>query len=80
MKIPAIKKAVENYTLGQLRKAEDEIINEITPSIELGGADEGENLTHALAAIWILTEMKNQHLDFNTALRIYTQKVRTSIN
>lgn len=80
MKIQAIKKAVESYTLDQLSKAEDDMMNEIVPSIELGGADEGENLTHALAAIWIVTEMKNQQLDFNTALRIYTQKVRTSIN
>ena len=80
MKIAAIKKAVESYSIEQLKKAEDEIMNELEPSIALDGADEGENLTHALAAIWIITKMKSQQIDFNTALRLYTQKVRVSIS
>ena len=80
MKIPAIKNAVEKYTLEQLQPAEEDIINEKNPSIDLGGADEGENLTHALAAIWIIKEMISQGTDFNATLRQYTLKVRTSIN
>lgn len=80
MKIPEIKKAVENYSLQQLKQAEDDLSNEKEPSIQLGGADEGENLTHALAAIWIIAEMKTNNTDINTALRSYTQKVRGSIS
>jgi hypothetical protein len=80
MKIPAIKNAVEKYTIEQLQQAEDDIINEKNPTIDLGGADEGENLTHALAAIWIIKKMSSQGTDFNQTLRQYTLKVRTSIN
>lgn len=80
MKIPAIKKAVETYSLEQLQQAENDILDEKSPAIDLGGSDEGENLTHALAAIWIVTEMKAQNIDFNTALRQYTSKVRSSIS
>lgn len=80
MKIPAIKKSVENYSLAQLKQAEEDILNEIEPKIDLGGSDEGENLTHALASIWIIHEMQKQNIDFNSALRLYTSKVRNSIN
>jgi hypothetical protein len=80
MKIPAIKNAVEKYSIDELKEAEQLICNEQKPNIELGGDDEGENLTHALAAIWIKTEMQNRQIDLNTALRLYTNKVRTSIN
>ena len=80
MKIPEIKKAVENFSITQLKKAEEDIINDKVPEIDLGGADEGENLTHSIAAIWILELMKLQNIDFNAALRQYTSKVRNSIN
>jgi hypothetical protein len=80
MKIPAIKKAVESYNIEQLLQAENDIINEKSLSIDLGGSDDGENLTHALAAIWIIKEMKLQKIDFPSALRQYTQKVRSSIS
>jgi hypothetical protein len=49
-------------------------------AIDIEGSDEGEQLTHAIAAIWILERMQEANVDFKTALREYTQKVRESIN
>jgi len=80
MKIPAIKKAVETYSLPQLQAAQEALLDEQKPSINIEGEDEGEQLTHTLAAIWILNEMQHQSIDFNTALRQYTSRVRSSIS
>lgn len=80
MKIPAIKKLVDNYSLEQIKAAEEALANEQQPEIEIEGSDEGEQLTHAYAAIWILEKMKNDNVDYKTALREYTQKVRNSIS
>ena len=79
MKIPAIKKLVENYSTEQLAKAEEDIIEERELEIEVEGEDEGEQLTHVIAASWILNEMSNG-VEFKKALRAYTQKVRDSIS
>ncbi|WP_026999533.1 DUF6952 family protein [Eisenibacter elegans] len=80
MKIPAIKQLVETYTLDQLRQAEEAFYEEQTPAISIEGADEGEQLTHTIAAIWILEKMQAEGSDFKTALRAYTQRVRASIS
>lgn len=80
MKISSIKKVVETYSLQQLKEAEESLLNEQKPSINIEGEDEGEQLTHTLAAIWILHEMQYQSVDFNTALRQYTSRVRSSIS
>ncbi|MEX0812727.1 MAG: hypothetical protein WD048_10970 [Chitinophagales bacterium] len=80
MKIPVIKKLVEQYDVNTLMAAEEAIIEEDTPAIQIEGNDEGEQLTHVLAAIWILEDMKNKGHDFKTALRAYSQKVRNSIS
>lgn len=80
MKIPVIKKLVETQPLQQLKAAELAIINEESLPIDIEGNDEGEQLTHTIAAIWILERMNDSNVDFKTALREYTQKVRESIN
>lgn len=81
MKIPAIKKLVEaKYTLEMLDEAEEALINEEQPAIEIEGADDGEQLTHIFAAKWIIENMAESGVDFKTALRNYTQKVRNSIS
>jgi hypothetical protein len=80
MKIPVIKKIVDTYTITQLRAAEEDLYNEKSPSIEIDGDDEGEQLTHILAAIFILEKMESDGLDYKAALRAYTQKVRDSIS
>lgn len=80
MKIPAIKKLVENFSLQDLMTAEAAIVDEQPLAIEVEGEDEGEQLTHVLAAVWILNEMEDNGTEFKSALRMYTQKVRVSIS
>ncbi|MGW8123190.1 DUF6952 family protein [Roseivirga echinicomitans] len=80
MKIPVIKKLVESASLEDLRAAEEALLEELQPAIEIQGDDEGEQLTHVFAAIFILEKMESSEVDFKTALREYTQKVRTSIS
>ncbi|MCC9165433.1 DUF6952 family protein [Pontibacter harenae] len=80
MKIPAIKKLVEAHSLETLMAAEAAIVDEQPVAIEVEGDDEGEQLTHVLAAVWILNHMEDNGTDFKTALREYTKKVRVSIS
>lgn len=79
MKIPAIKKLVESYSLPQLQEAEAALMEEQKPSIEIGGDDEGEQLTHILASIYIKEKMEQNNTPFNQALRDFSQRVRNSI-
>ena len=80
MQLPEIKRLSETYSVEELRKAEEAIMNEARPEIEVQGKDEGEQLTHILAAIDILQDMKNNSVDLRTALRNYSQRVRNSIS
>lgn len=80
MKIPVIKKLVEIESYENLLKAEEALLNEEKLQIEVEGEDEGEQLTHIIAARWIQEKMKEENVDFKTALREYTKKVRESIN
>ncbi len=79
MQIPIIKKLVEAYSLVQLQSAEEAMLEEQKPSIEVEGKDEGECLTHVLAAIYIKEKME-QGVAFNQALRDFSQRVRNSIS
>ncbi len=80
MQLPEIKRLAETYSIEQLHEAEDAILNEQKPAIEVGGKDEGEQLTHVLAAIEILHDMKHNQCDLRIAVRNYTQRVRNSIS
>jgi len=80
MKIPVIKKLVENYSIDELQAAEEALAEEMQPTILIEGDDEGEQLTHAFAAIFIIQKMAATGCDFKTALREYTSKVRESIS
>jgi hypothetical protein len=80
MKVPEIKKLCEIYSIVQLQEAEENILNEQPLSIEVGGDDEGEQLTHVLAAIWCLQDMKENKTALPQAIRNYTVKVRNSIS
>ena len=79
MQIPIIKYLSETYSLEQLQAAEEALMNELTPSVVIEGKDEGEQLTHVLAAINILEDVRDNAIDVRTALRNYTQRVRNSI-
>ena len=80
MKIRVIKKLVETVAMPQLMETELAILDEKPLPVEVDGYDEGEKLTHVLAAIWILEQMEGTGADFKTALRDYTQQVRESIS
>ena len=79
MKRTSIKKLVENETLGNLRKAETAIVEEKVPPIEVEGENEGEKLTHVLAASWILEKIKKGKMNFQEAFRAYAKRVRSAI-
>lgn len=79
MKIPVIKKVAEQYSLVELKQAEADLYDERPLTIEVEGDDEGERLTHVLAAIDIKENME-KGMDFKEALRAYTQRVRNSIS
>ncbi|MFN6943844.1 MAG: DUF6952 family protein [Cytophagaceae bacterium] len=80
MKIPAIKKLVETCNSKDLIQAENDLVEGKDLAIEVEGGDEGEQLTHIIAALWIMDEMRSRSIDFKEALREYTKKVRESIS
>ena len=80
MQIAIIKSLTEHFSLIQLKAAEEAMYDERTPEIIVEGKDEGEKLTHILAAIHILEDMEKSGCDHRTALRNYTQRVRNSIS
>lgn len=80
MKIPVIRQLVEQHSVAELQAAEEALLNEETPAITIEGDDEGEQLTHTLAAIWIHDHMAAHQVEFPAALREYTKKVRVSIS
>ncbi len=80
MNIQIIKHIVETYTADQLKQAEDDLLNERPLQIEIEGVDEGEQLTHTLAALFCQEVMAAEGLNINQAVRAYSQRVRGSIN
>lgn len=80
MKLPAIKKLVETYTLDECRKAEEQLLNGEQPAITIEGEDEGEQLTHILGAIDILERVQNEGKELKVAIREFTERVRNSIS
>ncbi len=80
MKIAVIKQLAETYNIEQLQAAEEAILEEQKPEIEIEGEDEGEQLTHTTAAIAILQDMQQNGVDLRTAIRNYSVRVRNSIS
>lgn len=79
MKVPVIRKLVKAHTLEELQTAEAALLEEQTPAIEVGGDDEGEQLTHLIGAIEIKNNIAQGMTDAE-ALRAFTQRVRNSIS
>lgn len=79
MKLPEIKNLVKTYSLAELQAAEQALLNEEAPAIDIAGEDEGEQLTHVIGAIEILQHVANG-MDEKTALRTFSQRVRNSIS
>ena len=80
MNIQIIKKIVDLYTIDQLKQAEENLLEEKPLGIEIEGKDEGEQLTHILAAVFCLEEMQKSDININQAIRLYSQRVRDSIS
>lgn len=80
MQIPVIKQLVENHTTEELEDAEFSLMEEKVLPFEVIGKDDGEQLTHLIAAGWILEKMEKDDIPFPKALRAYTEKVRSSIS
>lgn len=80
MKIPEVKKLVDNISMEELITAEKALVAGKKLPVAVQGDDEGEQLSLILAAIFILERMQKEGLDFNAALREYTRRVRESIS
>jgi hypothetical protein len=80
MKIPIIKQLVETYNLQQLAAADSAIAKGETPPVQIAGEDEGEQLTHAYAAMFIRQMIDEKGMNYQTALREYAKMVREAIN
>lgn len=80
MKIAEIKRLAENHTIEELLKAEELLLDEKEPDFEINGDDDGEKLTHVMAAMWVLEHQEENKVEVKDAVRTYTQKVRNSIS
>lgn len=80
MKVPVIKKMVDHFSMEELTAAEESLLNERKPEIAIVGDDEGEQLTHVLAAIEIKRDMEKNAVSSRDALRNYSIRVRNSIS
>ena len=80
MNIAVIRHLVETYDDHQLQQAEAAILEGDAPEIHLQGEDEGEQLTHVLAALWVIQHMKESGSDVVTAIRAYATRIRSSFS
>lgn len=81
MNIASVRALVEaQHSADTLRTAEEAILEGLVPSIDVLGEDEGEQLTHVMAARWVLHHMATTNDDVMTSIRAYTQRVRSSIS
>ncbi len=79
MKIPAIRKLAEEHNLRELEAAETALLEGQEPNIDVPGDDEGERLTHVMAALWVKRAI-HDGTEPSAAIRAYTEKVRKSIS
>ncbi|MFT7590693.1 MAG: hypothetical protein ACI9UJ_000604 [bacterium] len=80
MHIPTIKKLIESTDFAALKSAEEAILEEQTAVIDIPGKDEGEQLTHVIAAIWIKEDMETNGTKLMESLRENTKTVRKRID
>jgi hypothetical protein len=80
MKISIIKQLVETYNLQQLTAADAALAEGETPPIHIAGEDEGQQLTHAYAAMFIRQMIDEKGVNAQTALREYAKMVREAIS
>jgi len=79
MKPASIRHLVETQPLDRLLAAEQALLRGQAPGFAVEGDSPGEQLTHVLAAIFVLGHMKQHEADFAAASRVFFQRVRESI-
>jgi hypothetical protein len=79
MNLAAVRTLVETYTNHDLQQAEAQLLEGEPLRIDVLGEDEGEQLTHILAALWVRQHMAETGDALPLAMRAYTQRVRQSI-
>lgn len=80
MEVSVIKQLVDGYSADELALAEENLLEEKPLGIEVPGKDDGEKLTHIMAARWIQDDMKNNGNELRVSVRNFSQKVRKSID
>lgn len=81
MNITAIRSLVESdVSDDELRIAEADLLEERKPCIDIIGDDDGERLTHVMAALWVRAYQRETNSETMSAIREYTKKVRSSIS
>lgn len=80
MKLSVIRSLAEQHSIEELKGAEDAILNEQLPAIEVEGEDEGERLTHVISAIAVKEDIATNRVELRVALRNYAERVRKSIS
>lgn len=81
MNIAAIRLLVEStVTDDELRAAEADLLEERQPGFDIVGEDDGERLTHVMAALWVRAHQRESGGEIMSAIRDYTKKVRSSIS
>lgn len=80
MNIASIRHLADTFTRDELQHAEAALLREEALSIDVPGIDDGEKLTHLIAAQWVLRHKDTEGVDTMTAIREYTKRVRASIS
>lgn len=79
MKVRVLRDLVDNQTLAALKEAEEAIIHDYPLNIKVEGENISERLTHIIAAINILEQMNEVHIEFEKALQDYSKKIKEPI-
>jgi hypothetical protein len=80
MNVASIRQLADTFSKEQLQTAESSLLEEQPLAIDVPGVDEGEQLTHVIAAQWVITHKAETGVDTMTAIRAYTKRVRQSIS
>ena len=80
MKTAAIRHLAETQTPASLAAAEQALLHGRPPAIEVAGASAGEQLTHVLAAQFVLDYRQAHGVGVAAAVRAFSVRVRQSIS
>ncbi|MDZ4839928.1 MAG: hypothetical protein SGJ04_07965 [Bacteroidota bacterium] len=80
MKLASIKIILEKYSAIEIATSIAQLDEGENSVIQIEGDDEGDLMTHLLAAEWIINEAEKNRTEIKVELRNYTARVRKSIN